>query len=392
MVSNGATTAASIPSPARIRSRASRSRDTVSSPSVGVRRSCRHPRHARAQAGPRRHPDRPRASIDYDVRHREDRLRDRCPVAMEGLVVGRRFRRRGRCGRSCRWSPSSLACRLVATAWVAFLIALALGAVLFTVEHPDPARVESHYFPWLVSLGLKNRTEGAASGSAPHAFPGWKRLALQDDTRRRCWILARFSSLRTRPRRSARSVPNSAQLVRPWRTILEGRAAHRQRKRLACKQRTRTLAVPPHRQVVAPVFQLPGGAAPTGRRGLTTKTRSFPYSPTCRPALTPLYRRPRRTGRPVSCALVEDIEPGPYRTAAHVLLLPPHPLVSAEFSPVMTRPNRVSNLRQLQRNAEAMARLSPFTADRVRFSRMAERYREEADRLEPGMESPLKEA
>lgn len=48
----------------------------------------------------------------------------------------------------------------------------------------------------------------------------------------------------------------------------------------------------------------------------------------------------------------------------------------------MKRSNRVSDLRQLQRNAENMARLSPFRADRDRFGRIAEKYREEADDLE----------
>lgn len=50
----------------------------------------------------------------------------------------------------------------------------------------------------------------------------------------------------------------------------------------------------------------------------------------------------------------------------------------------MARPSRVSELRQLQRNAENMARLSPFNADRERFGRIADAYREEAERLERG--------
>ncbi len=48
----------------------------------------------------------------------------------------------------------------------------------------------------------------------------------------------------------------------------------------------------------------------------------------------------------------------------------------------MTRTSRVTDVRQLQRNAEHMARLSPFKADRDRFERIAERYREEAETLE----------
>lgn len=37
-------------------------------------------------------------------------------------------------------------------------------------------------------------------------------------------------------------------------------------------------------------------------------------------------------------------------------------------------------LRALQHEAERMARLSPFTADRDRFYRIAQRYREEAEK------------
>lgn len=42
----------------------------------------------------------------------------------------------------------------------------------------------------------------------------------------------------------------------------------------------------------------------------------------------------------------------------------------------------VSNLRALQQEAERMARLSPFAADRDRFNRIARRYRDEADQAE----------
>ena len=48
----------------------------------------------------------------------------------------------------------------------------------------------------------------------------------------------------------------------------------------------------------------------------------------------------------------------------------------------MTRTSRLPELRRLQLNAENMARLSPFKADRERFGRIAERYRQEADVLE----------
>jgi hypothetical protein len=37
-------------------------------------------------------------------------------------------------------------------------------------------------------------------------------------------------------------------------------------------------------------------------------------------------------------------------------------------------------LRALQQEAERMARLSPFSADRDRFNRMAQRYRDEAEK------------
>jgi hypothetical protein len=56
----------------------------------------------------------------------------------------------------------------------------------------------------------------------------------------------------------------------------------------------------------------------------------------------------------------------------------------------MTRPSRVSELRQLQRNAENMARLSPFTADRERFTRIADKYREEAEALERESKNPAR--
>lgn len=54
----------------------------------------------------------------------------------------------------------------------------------------------------------------------------------------------------------------------------------------------------------------------------------------------------------------------------------------------MTRPSRVSELRQLQRSAENMARLSPFKADRERFGGIADKYREEADTLEREGKTP----
>jgi len=70
------------------------------------------------------------------------------------------------------------------------------------------------------------------------------------------------------------------------------------------------------------------------------------------------------------------------------LLRTPRTIANAEFRFIMTRSNRVSELRQLQRNAENMARLSPFKADRDRFDRIAERYREEADTLERDSKNP----
>ena len=47
----------------------------------------------------------------------------------------------------------------------------------------------------------------------------------------------------------------------------------------------------------------------------------------------------------------------------------------------MPRPTNQSaaTLRTLQYNAERMAKLSPFAADRDRFNRIAQRYREEAE-------------
>ncbi|MNV03792.1 hypothetical protein D3C71_940730 [compost metagenome] len=56
----------------------------------------------------------------------------------------------------------------------------------------------------------------------------------------------------------------------------------------------------------------------------------------------------------------------------------------------MTRTSRVADLRQFQRNAENMARLSPFKADRDRFGRMADRYRKEADALERDSINPAR--
>jgi len=58
------------------------------------------------------------------------------------------------------------------------------------------------------------------------------------------------------------------------------------------------------------------------------------------------------------------------------------PNTLVEFRFIMTRSSRISELRQLRLNAERMARLSPFEADRHRFADMAERYRREADALE----------
>lgn len=66
------------------------------------------------------------------------------------------------------------------------------------------------------------------------------------------------------------------------------------------------------------------------------------------------------------------------------MLRTPCTTANAEFRFIMTRTNRVSELRQLQRNAENMARLSPFKTDRDRFGRIAAGYREEADALERG--------
>lgn len=56
----------------------------------------------------------------------------------------------------------------------------------------------------------------------------------------------------------------------------------------------------------------------------------------------------------------------------------------------MTHPSRVSELRQLQRNAENMARLSPFQADRERFGRIADKYRVEAETLERESKNPAR--
>ncbi|WEK56458.1 MAG: hypothetical protein P0Y52_07785 [Candidatus Brevundimonas phytovorans] len=59
-----------------------------------------------------------------------------------------------------------------------------------------------------------------------------------------------------------------------------------------------------------------------------------------------------------------------------------YPSAVSEFRFMMTRSSRLVDLRQLQRNAENMATLSPFKADRDRFGQIAQRYREEADTLE----------
>lgn len=75
---------------------------------------------------------------------------------------------------------------------------------------------------------------------------------------------------------------------------------------------------------------------------------------------------------------------------AQDLLRDQSPTAVSEFSIKMTRTSRVSDLRQLQRNAENMARLSPFKADRDRFGRIAERYREEADTLERDSKNPAR--
>lgn len=47
----------------------------------------------------------------------------------------------------------------------------------------------------------------------------------------------------------------------------------------------------------------------------------------------------------------------------------------------MNHTSRLTELRRLQLNAEHMARLSPFKADREKFGRIAERYRQEAEAL-----------
>ena len=66
------------------------------------------------------------------------------------------------------------------------------------------------------------------------------------------------------------------------------------------------------------------------------------------------------------------------------------PTAVSEFRFTMTRPSRVSELRQLQRNAENMARLSPFKADRERFGRIADKYREEAEALARESKNPAR--
>lgn len=49
----------------------------------------------------------------------------------------------------------------------------------------------------------------------------------------------------------------------------------------------------------------------------------------------------------------------------------------------MAHSHSVFELRRLQHEAEKMARLSPFPADRSRFNRIAKGYSEEADALDP---------
>ncbi|MBB4797196.1 hypothetical protein HNP32_000920 [Brevundimonas bullata] len=50
--------------------------------------------------------------------------------------------------------------------------------------------------------------------------------------------------------------------------------------------------------------------------------------------------------------------------------------------------DHLAALRALQQNALNMARLTPFPADRDRFQRIAERYREEAARLDQAVRPP----
>jgi len=81
----------------------------------------------------------------------------------------------------------------------------------------------------------------------------------------------------------------------------------------------------------------------------------------------------------------------PYRAQARDLLQADGTNTHVEFRFIMTRSSRVSELRQLQLNAERMARLSPFQADRDRFAGLAERYRKEADALEmKGEDAPVR--
>ncbi|MNS62057.1 hypothetical protein [Brevundimonas sp. CEF1] len=81
----------------------------------------------------------------------------------------------------------------------------------------------------------------------------------------------------------------------------------------------------------------------------------------------------------------------PYRAQARDLLRADGTNTPVEFRFIMTRSSRVSELRQLQLNAEHMARLSPFQADRDRFAGLAERYRKEADALEmKGEDAPVR--
>lgn len=53
------------------------------------------------------------------------------------------------------------------------------------------------------------------------------------------------------------------------------------------------------------------------------------------------------------------------------------------FTSIRRMPRNIAapaTLRALQQEAERMARLSPFTADRERFYRIAQRYREQAEK------------
>lgn len=50
--------------------------------------------------------------------------------------------------------------------------------------------------------------------------------------------------------------------------------------------------------------------------------------------------------------------------------------------------DRLATLKALHQNALNMARLTPFSADRDRFHRIAERYRKEAARLDQAISPP----